>query len=554
MPSSASMMISSAKSSRLYQPCLLLILLLGCCANKLHAAAIDAEKQEIAIALSTEPPDLNSMTSTDQVSFFILEHINEGLLGFDQNGALIPGVAESWEFDGKQARLYLRKNARWSDGKAVTAHDFIYAWQTLLKPETASRYAFILFPILNAQAINEGRLAPAELAAEAVNDYEVFIQLEKNTPWFPSLLAFPSYFPVREDFHRAQGDRYAADAINLLSNGPFTLESWTHGASLSLRKNPLYWNAQQTQLNAIHINHITQDSLARFNMFRDNEIALTELDAETLDNALQLRMQIESFQTGALAYLEFNHRSERPTSNHNLRRAIQAVFDPEEITYRVAGVPGNLPAYSIFPRWLQGVERPFWQEFPARKHKINDQLASTLANKAREELGGEIPPLTYLVTDQPGTVKQAEYFQNLMQRKLGIEIIIDKQTFKQRLAKMSAGDFDIVSAGWGPDYNDHSTFSDLFASHNENNHGKYLNPVYDELVAQSYSLTDTTQRMQLFAQMQTILQQDVALIPRMETGMTYVQHRQLKGVVRRVFGGDPSFRFAWISNNAELTH
>ncbi|MCB1614632.1 MAG: peptide ABC transporter substrate-binding protein [Pseudomonadales bacterium] len=509
--------------------------------------AIDIQNNSISIALSTEPPDLNSMTSTDQISFFVLEHINEGLLTYDSEGKLAPGIAEHWAFDGTTVRLQLRHDALWSDGQPVTAHDFIFAWRTLLEPETASRYAFILFPIKNAQKINEGTLPAEALAVKAIDDYALSIELATPTPWFLSLLTFASYFPIREDFYTRQQGRYAADAENLLFNGPFTLDNWVHGASLTLSKNPRYWNSKNIHLDKITVSHITQDSQARFNMFRDNEIALTELDSETLESALQLRLLIKTFQTGALAYLEFNHRPGKPTANLNLRKAIQHVFDPDEVTYKVAGVPGNIPAWSLFPRWLKGVERPFWQEYPVKKPAIDPSTAIQYLELAKQELGlEEIPPLSYLVTDQPGTVKQAEYFQNLMKRKLGLDIVIDKQTFKQRLAKMASGDFDIVSAGWGPDYNDHSTFSDLFVSDNENNHGLYKNAEYDQLILESRHQQDSEKRMQLFARAQDILVEDVALLPRMESGMTYVQNKQLKGVVRRIFGGDPSFRFAWI--------
>src|SRR5690606_27542526 len=97
--------------------------------EKLRAQAIDYQTKKIQIAMGTEPPDLNYLKASDQVSFFIIEHVMEGLLTYGEHGELIPGIAEHWQLNEKEAVFFLRKNARWSDGEKVTAHDFVFAWQ-----------------------------------------------------------------------------------------------------------------------------------------------------------------------------------------------------------------------------------------------------------------------------------------------------------------------------------------------------------------------------------------------------------------------------------------
>jgi oligopeptide transport system substrate-binding protein len=96
--------------------------------------------------------------STDQISFFILGHVTEGLLRYDDKNRLVPGVAERWDIRADGATFWLRNNARWSDGKPVTAHDFVFAWQTVVDPATASQYAFITYSVKNAEAINTGKM------------------------------------------------------------------------------------------------------------------------------------------------------------------------------------------------------------------------------------------------------------------------------------------------------------------------------------------------------------------------------------------------------------
>ena len=134
-----------------------------------------------------------------------------------------------------------------------------------------------------------------------------------------------------------------------------------------------------------------------------------------------------------------------------------------------------------------------------------------------------------------------------MGSKLGLEIKIDIQTFKQRLAKMTAGDFDIVGAGWGPDFDDIMTFGDLFASWNLNNRGRYDNPEYDRLVRVAMNNTDPKIRMDAMSELQQILFDDAVILPQYEQGVIYLLHPRVKGVVRRVVGADPDFTYASVA-------
>jgi oligopeptide transport system substrate-binding protein len=208
-------------------------------------------------------------------------------------------------------------------------------------------------------------------------------------------------------------------------------------------------------------------------------------------------------------------------------------------------MPGNLPGRSLFPVWLQGVEGKFRDEFPASKRQPNIDDAKAYLEAAKKELGlDEIPPLALLVSDSPTATKQAEYLQGLYKSKLGLNIRIDVQTFKQRLAKMTAGEFDIVGAGWGPDFDDIMTFGDLFASWNLNNRGRYSNASYDEAVRTTMNSTDPATRMQAMAEVQKIVEDDVVIVPLYEQGVIYLLHPKLRGVRRTVVGGDPDFTYA----------
>jgi len=513
--------------------------------NLTFASAVDAETQSASIALAQEPPQLNGMKATDQVSIQVLSHVMEGLTRYDRRGMLSPGVALRWEISDEKATFWLRDNARWSNGDPVTAHDFVFAWRTVVTPSTASEYAFILYPIKHAEAINRGERPATDLGVRALDDFTLEVELERPTAYFLKLTAFVSYFPVQEAFYQSTQGAYGADADKLLYNGAFRISNWVHSASLTMLKNERYWDRDAIFLNKLDHAYITADTRARLNLYVDDEIAFTRIDGETYKDALANKLRIRNFVTGSVFFLEFNHRTGRVTDNLNLRRALLAAFDPEEFVNRVLQMPGNLPGRSLFPVWLQGVEGKFRDEFPASERTPNIDEAKAYLEAAKKELGlDEIPPLALLVSDSPTATKQAEYLQGLYKSKLGLDIRIDVQTFKQRLAKMTAGEFDIVGAGWGPDFDDIMTFGDLFASWNLNNRGRYSNANYDEAVRTTMNATDPAIRMQAMAAVQKIVEEDVVIVPLYEQGVIYLLHPKLRGVRRTVVGGDPDFTYA----------
>jgi oligopeptide transport system substrate-binding protein len=513
--------------------------------------AVDFENNEISMVMTQEPQWLNTVKATDQVAFILIDHITEGLMTHDINNELVGGVAYRWELTDEKATFWLREDARWSDGKPVTAHDFVFAWQQVANPDNAAEYAFLMRSFTNGEAIVAGEMPPEMLGIEAIDDHTLVAHLTSPTAYFLELVTFISFRPVREDFYREHGQRYAAEAENMLSNGPFTLTEWVHGASLRMEKNPYYWNAEATRLDALNVPYVTQDPNARFNLFMDNKIVMASgLDSSATKMAMEARQKLRSFQDGSVFFIEFNHREDRPTSNLNLRRAMQSVFDASELTYKVIGVPGNAPSYSLFPAWLDGDQKKLLVEHPPHKPMLDVEQAKKYLEMAQRELGVDsIPPLTLLLSDTPGSIKQAEYFQNVMSRSLGLEIKLDRQIFKQRLSKMTAGEFDMVAAGWGPDYNDTMTFADLLTSWNLNNRGRYKNPVYDELILQAQATTDSRRRNQIFGEIQELIYQDAVILPQYERGYIYVQDKRIDGVRRSRIGGDPNYNFAWIKEH-----
>ena len=535
--------IRQGKFSYAYWLLAALLFVLVPIASFAQSEGVDADAGRLVLSIATEPPDLDHSTTSDQISIFVLSHVFEGLLQYGPDGQLMPAVAESWRETDNGFEFVLRRDARWSDGKAVTAMDFKYAWQRALAPDTASQYAFILFPIAGAKAIHEQGAAADTLGVEVVDRYTLRVTLERPCPWFPSLTAFPTFYPLREDIVDRWQGRYAADADKMIYNGPFVLDRWVHGAQLRMRRNEQYWNRDAIALNEIDIPYITSDPGAQYNLFKDGQIALANLDKSSLEHALSRGFEAREFKNGTLFYWLFNFRDGRPTSNRALRKAIQSLFDPSILVYQVLGLPGIEPGVSLFPKTVRVAGQRLREHHPLTEPDRSLVVAKRWLEQARNELGGQIPALTLLAGDSPRATQEAEFLQYLLKRALGIDLRIDQQSFKQRLEKMRRGDFDIAAAGWGPDYDDALTFADLFASWNANNRGRYNSEIYDALVRRAMAQTDAGQRMRSFHLMQQHIQSEAVILPSYENVSLYLLHPGLKGLQRQIFGGDPNLRF-----------
>jgi oligopeptide transport system substrate-binding protein len=510
--------------------------------TKAGAAAVDVGQQTITIALTQEPPSLDATQATDTVSFFVLGHINEGLVRYDRRGRIVPAVASDWVVGDHNIDFTLREDARWSDGSQLTSADFVYAWQLLMDPATAAPYASIMLPIKNAAAISRGELPPAALGVTALSARQLRVELERPCGYCISLMAHATFFPIKQTFRETQGSRYGSEANSLLFNGPFTLSHWTHGARLTLTRNPHYWDREAITLTAINIDYITEDNRARLNLFRDGSIALASLGAETVADAASQSMRLRTFVSGGLSYLRFNVGPTRLMSEVKLRRALSLVFDSNEFVNKVIGIPGYKPSISFFPTWLPGASRSFAEEHPPLKPMRDLARAKRLVEEVKQELGGgDLPTITLLTVASPTGAKVAEYLQGLAAQHLGMSVKIDQQTFKQYLAKAAQGDFDLAISSWYPDFNDVVTYADLLASWNGNNRGYYNNPDYDKTLDILLGSVDAQERMTAAARLQDIIREDVPVIPMAETGSAYLQHPKLRGVVRRVLGPDPDY-------------
>ena len=511
-------------------------------ASTVYAKGVDTDNNAITISLAGEPPTLDSSLSEDASSSFVLGTIHEGLVRTDARGNIEPGIAESWTLTESGAVFNLRDDAKWNDGRKITAHDFVYAWQRLVDPKTgASGSTFFAHVFKNGTRILKGEVDKSKLGARAVDDVTLEVTTSRPIPYLLKALSTINFAPLREDFVNRQGDKFAAEYDKMLFSGPFILTSWVHGASLGFQKNPNYWNIKAVSLKSIDAAYITSDKRALLNLYQASELATLDLNANILNDAIENGHRIRKKANHCSSIITLNHRPERATSNRNLRKALQYSFDPSIFANRIIGLPGSIPSYSVFSSYLKAEGEAFTERYPITQNIPDPDKAKQHLALAKAELG-KVPTLVLL--SREGRGKQDEYLQALFKASLGIEVKIDRQSFKQSIVRLINGEFDLAFSGFcSGTVDDPFITATNYTSTHPYNDGHFTNPAYDKLFEFTNHSSDQPARMKAFADMQQILFDEAVVLPTHESSDIYIQAQQVK---RLYYGANWDFSWARI--------
>ncbi|HPU63445.1 MAG TPA: peptide ABC transporter substrate-binding protein [Mobilitalea sp.] len=494
-----------------------------------------SEANSITINISSEPPDMFSVTMTDTTSFTVLRHISENLVTLDENDNVKPGVAKDWTVsdDGLVYTFNLRDDMKWSNGEPVTAHDFVFAWTALLTPSFASDYAYFGYVFKNGEAYNNGEVGAEELGFKAMSDYQLEVTLENPTSYFLDTLAFGVFAPVNEKAYNEFGTAYGTDADKMVYNGPFKMTSWEHESKIVLEKNPDYYNADQIELDKI-VMVMINDSNAALNSFKVGEVDMIGLNGEQVQLMKKENYPVYTYDDGSTFYLEYN-MDNKYLSNKNLRKAITYAIDKQAFIDSIVK-NSSQPAVSFTDPAINGLNDKFYKEVGSLQPAFDTEMAREYYNKALEELNVDSISLSLIIDDSDAAVKNGAFVQEQLKVNLGLDIKIEPMPFKSRLERMSNKDFDIVFAGWGPDYNDPLTYLDMFETGNGNNHVSYSNPEYDELLDKVRTETDKEKRFEYLKQLEQIVMDDMPVGPIYWRSRDYVLSGKIaSGVIRTAF-------------------
>ena len=538
------------KKSRLMVMALVTSLLLTACNNKENKSDTKAKKQVLNVTVSEEIPSLDTAKTMDGTSAHVMQNIFEGLYALDDQDQPIPAVAKSFKRseDGKKYTFDLRKDAKWSNGDNVTAHDFMFAWKRAITPETASQYASMLFYVKNAKEINKGTMPLDELGVTVINDYKLEVELEQPIPYFLQLLALPIYLPQHESFLKEQGKNYALEPSNLLYNGPFVLEKWKHEQEFQLKKNATYWDEKKVKLDEINF-QIVKDTMTAVNLYEAGNLDRVPINSQFVDKYKgdkELHMSSEP----AIAMLRFNEKNSA-LANKKVRQAISFALNKEDFVAHFIN-NGAKPATGLVP--VGHINEETGKDFREENGNLSlydVQSAKKNWEEAKKELGVEQVNFEFLTFEQDNAKRMAEYIKGDLEKNLqGLTIQIKQQPFKQKLQLEQTGDYDITMANWGPDYKDPISYLELFTTGNQNNKMNYSNRHYDELIkkAKSDLVLDQKKRWEALQEAERILLGDAAVAPLYQMGSAYVQKDYVRGIEKHQFGGIYTYKNAYIAN------
>lgn len=502
------------------------------------------KKKEVTLVSTTDVPQLDPTKTTDSTSIIVTNNVFEGLYRLDGDNKPTPGIAESVEVsdDKKTYTFKLRKDAKWSDGSAVTADDFIYAWKRALNPETAAEYAYILQDLKNANKIMAGDAELDELGVKKVDDQTLEVQLEAPAPYFLGLTSFPTYLPLKQSFVEDKGDKFATSVDTMVFNGPFVLDKWQANAGWTYKKNPDYWDKANVKMDKIDVKVVKEISTG-VNLFEAKEVDFAPITSEFVSQ-YEKSDDYKTRPDARINFLRFNQKN-KALKNKNIRKALALGFEKQGITDVILN-DGSKPANFIVAKDFTFT--PDGEDFRAKYPDLQSYDADA-AKKAWDaglkELGVKTVELSMLSRDEDAFKKVSEYLKGDLEKHLpGLTIKIKQQPFKNFLELESKGDYDISAAGWGPDYQDPMTFLDMWLTDGSFNRMEYSNKKFDDLIKGAKQQADEAKRwsdMQKAEKM--LLTEDYAIAPIYQKGEAYLQRTNIDKLYRHPFGADMSFKW-----------
>ncbi|MGN7893803.1 peptide ABC transporter substrate-binding protein [Bacillus sp. 22475] len=514
-----------------------------------------AAKQVFNKTENQEIPTMDTSKSTDTLGSQILGNTMEGLYRLDKENKPIPAAAESStkSEDGKKYTFKLRKDAKWSNGDPVTAKDFVFAWQRLLDPKTAAEYAFIAFPIKNAEAVNKGEKPVTELGVKAVDDLTLEVELEQAVPYFLNLVAFPSYYPLNEKFVKEKGDKYGLESDTTVYNGPFVLTDWKHEQGWKLKKNDQYWDKKTVKLDEINYS-VVKEPATNVNLYDSGQIDFSLLTGEFVDKFRNNKEEYGVYNEPSTFFIRLNQKrggQDTPLKSKKLREAIALSIDKKNLTNVILN-DGSKPADYLVPKGLAaGPDGKDFQETFKNGIKPDAKKAAAAWEEAKKELGKDQVTIEFLNYDTGNAKKVGEYVKDQIEKNLkGVTVNIKLQPFKQKLKLESEQDYDISYGGWSPDYADPMTYLDMFESKHSHNQMSFSDQKYDEIIKKAGGelMSDAKKRWEELGKAEKLLlQEDVALVPLYQSARSYVMKPYVKGVVKHNISPEYSYKWAYVT-------
>lgn len=496
-----------------------------------RARPVDAAREAGILLLGNgpEPESLDPHRSTSLSAFTVQMALYEGLVApHPETLEPVPGVASRWEVseDGLRYRFHLRSDARWSDGVAVTASDFVAGWERVLHPEGGSRYASMLYAVEGAEAWHRAAGAEPRPSFRAVRPDLLEVILRQPTPYFLHQLTHPVCFPIPA--HRAGEFPFAEESGEwsaehpVVGNGPFVLTEWLPGQRIEVEASPTYWDAEQVRLRGIHFRFMDEPG-AEERAYLAGQVHVT--DALPPSRVRYYRERAHpAFRSDpflATYYILPNHRR-APLDDARVRAALSLAIDRAALVEHLLG-GGERVADQFVPDTMPGYTGP------GGGGDTRPDLARELLAQAGFPGGRGFPVLRYLYNSSESHRRIAEALQAMWQEELQISVELVNQEWRTYLQSRESGAFDLARAVWIGDYPEPSTFLQLWESAHPNNWAGWSDGRYDGLMREAGRAGDSQTRMALYAEAEALLMEEQVVLPLYFYRTHYLKDPALKG-------------------------
>ncbi len=507
-------------------------------------------EQKIVYNLGTDPKTIDPQLNSAVDGSTVIHNAFEGLMREDADGKIIPAVAEKYELsdDGTVYTFHLRDNAKWSDGKPVVAGDFEYAWKRALNPAVAAEYGYQLFYIKNGAAYyNKEKIGDKEATADdvgvkATDDKTLVVTLESPVPYFLSLAAFPTYFPVRKDVVEGNQEKWTLSPETYISNGPFKMSEWKEKESITFVKNENYWNAKNVKLETLEMKLI-DDAVTYLNAFKSGEIDIIESPPQAeiptlLDEGTAkiypylgtyfycINLSEEGKKVDPAAY--------EALSKPKFREALSLAIDRQLIVDKVTQ-GGQVPAQGYVPA---GIVDSAGKEFQKKYFEPTADIekAKALLAEAGYPNGEGAPTITFTFNTDSGHQNIAQAIQDMWKKGLGINVELENEEWAVFQETRNNFQFSMARHGWIADYNDPMTFLDMWVTGNPQNNAGYSNAEYDKLIADAKVELDDAKRTELLHKAEDIFIKEMPVIPLYSYTNVLCVKPNVKGTVKSALG------------------
>ncbi|MDD4237266.1 MAG: peptide ABC transporter substrate-binding protein [Desulfotomaculaceae bacterium] len=533
------------KLTRLLLYICLVVMAAGCSPSK--PTTSQPAQQTIRYNIGAEPATLDPALSSGVTEQTLENALLEGLVRMDRDGKPSPGMAKSWEVsaDGRIYTFTLRES-NWTNGEPLTAEDFVYSWRRVLDPETASPYAYQLYYLVNGEAFNAAKIKdPAEVGVRAEGKDKLIVTLNEPVPYFLSLTAFPTLFPVNKKAVEGDSTGWAQNPATFTGNGPFKLTTWEHNKQFILEKNEHYWDQDSVQLKSLVVT-LVDDANTELAMFESGQIDIAEtppyreMERLAKDNLLKLSPDLSN------EFYMFNTNL-TPFNDVRVRQALSLAIDREALVSKVT-LSGEKAAYAFVPPGVNGPATG--SEFRSLGEKLiagfNPSEAKKLLAEAGYPEGRGFPKVKLLISNNQNHRFVAEAITGMWQESLGIEAEIIEQEYKVFYETLDERDYQVARVGWNADYNDPMTFLDLWEKAGPNNQADWTNEGYDRLLKQARETKDSAARMDALFEAEKILMSEQPLIPIYYYTNPYLEKDNIREVIHPSFAFFADFKWAFV--------